>query len=82
MKIIAIKDRAIDAYGQPIFVRATGQATRSFIDEINNEKSEMAKHPEDYDLYLLGEYDERSGQVQSEPIPALLLRGQDVINTA
>uniref|UniRef100_A0AAU8B7S5 Nonstructural protein n=1 Tax=Dulem virus 100 TaxID=3145577 RepID=A0AAU8B7S5_9VIRU len=82
MKIVTVKDRAVDAYSKPIFVRATGEAARSFVDEINNDNSEMGKHPEDYDLYLLGEYDERTGGITSEPIPALILRGQDVKNTA
>lgn len=78
MKIIVVKDRAVDAYGSPIFVRATGEATRSFVDEVNNEQSAMYKHPEDYDLYLVGEYDERTAAITSEPTPVLLLRGQDV----
>ena len=43
MKIYAIRDNAIEAYGQPIFVRAQGQAVRSFIDECNNTESQLNK---------------------------------------
>lgn len=63
MKIYAIRDNAIEAYGQPIFVRAQGQAVRSFIDECNNPESQLNKHPADYDLYYIGEYNDVTGEL-------------------
>lgn len=78
MKIVAIRDDAIQAFGRPIFVVALGQATRSFADEVNNEQSEMCKHPSDYSLYEIGEYDDEIGRVTSLESPRLLSRGADV----
>lgn len=75
--IVAVKDRAIDAFGQPFFVHATGQAVRSFIDEVNNRESPFNAHPEDYDLYEIGSYNEDTGEILPIP-PRLLGRGQDV----
>ena len=60
-KICTIRDRAADVYGQPVFVSSLGAALRSFGDEINNKESVLSKHPDDYDLYELGEFDDNSG---------------------
>lgn len=62
-KIVAVRDRAIDSFGQPVFVANLGGAIRSFGDEIKrvDPNNQMNKHPEDYDLYHLGEYDDETG---------------------
>lgn len=64
MVIVAVRDRAIDAFMRPFFMQTIGQAVRAFADEINrNDKDNaLAQHPEDYDLYLLGEFDEQTGR--------------------
>lgn len=61
-KILAVKDRAIDAFLQPFFTPALGAGIRAFQDEISNEQSPMHKHPDDYDLYHLGEFDTSTGE--------------------
>lgn len=63
MKIYAIKDIAIEAFGQPIFVRAQGQAVRSFMDECKNPESQLNKYPNDYELYYIGEYQDETGTI-------------------
>ena len=62
-KIIAVRDREVDAFNRPIFVNSIGQATRMFRDEINRVSIQgndniMYQHPDDFDLYELGEWDE------------------------
>lgn len=74
----AIRDSAIDAFGTPIFVVATGAAVRSFSDEINREGSVFGAHPADYELYLLGRFNDGSGLLSGGP-PTLLVRGQDLV---
>jgi len=61
-KIVTVRDRALDTFGQPVFVAAIGAAVRSFGDQIKDEGSPMAKHPEDFDLYYIGEYDDQTGE--------------------
>lgn len=63
--ICAVRDRQMAAFGQPIFVPTTGIAIRSFADEINNPQSEMHKHPDDYDLYHLGTFDDDTGRFEN-----------------
>lgn len=77
--MVCIKDRAIDAYMQPFFVQHRNQAIRGLQDEVNREGSELGKHPEDYDLYLLGEWDEQTGKtIPCDPL--LISRAQDLVN--
>ena len=44
-KIYAIKDQAIEAFSQPFFVQAQGQAVRMFMDESKNEQSQINRRP-------------------------------------
>lgn len=59
--IVSIKDLAVGAFMRPFFAPSTGAAVRSFGDEVKRADSEMAKHPEDYELYKLGEWDDSDG---------------------
>lgn len=77
-KIVSIRDDAVQAFGQPMFMVALGQATRGFADEVNNESGPMGKHPSDYSLYELGSYDDETGKFENLESPRLLSRGADV----
>lgn len=68
-QVVSVRDRAADAFGRPIFVLALGQAIRSFQDEINRQadNNEMNRHPEDYDLYHLGTFDDANGRFNNLP---------------
>lgn len=77
-KICAVRDRAVDAYGQPIFVNALGQAVRSFQDEIRRKDSEMGAHADDYDLYHIGDYDDSTGTV-SGVTPVMIAIGKEQV---
>ncbi len=63
MMIFAIKDRATEQYGNPMFLIAHGQAIRSFTTEVNRQDKEnqLYMHPDDFDLYHLGEYETETG---------------------
>lgn len=77
--IAAIKDRAADAYLRPIFTNTAGQAIRIFQDEVNRnaEDNIMYKHPEDFDLYLLGEYDDSTGLLTAKERPEQIAIGKN-----
>ncbi|WNK14332.1 MAG: nonstructural protein [Microvirus sp.] len=64
-RVIAVRDRAADVFGQPVIVANLGSAIRSFGDEVNNEKSAFFGHPDDYDLWEIGSYDDESGTLVS-----------------
>lgn len=63
VKIFSILDAKTGAYMQPFFALAIGQAARMFGDNVNDTTSGMNKHPEDYVLYHIGEFDDNSGEL-------------------
>lgn len=79
-KVLSVRDRAIDAYGQPFFTSSVGGAIRSFADEINRagDNNPLSRHPEDYDLYLLGEFDDSLGEFSCER-PSQVAVGKDLV---
>lgn len=77
LKMCCIHDTKAEAWMTPLFFQANGQAVRSFGDAIRDKNSEMGKHPEDYHLYCLGEFDPQSGVVIAcEPVH--LIHGANV----
>lgn len=76
--VCAVKDRAIDAFNRPIYVPTIGVAIRSFNDEVARKDSEMANHPEDYDLYELGQWDDQTAIYTALEAPRVITRAQDV----
>lgn len=75
--VVAVRDSAVDAFMRPFFVPSTGMAIRSFRDEVNRADSEMAKHPQDYELFQLGMFDEDTGRFSNAEAPRSLIRGAD-----
>lgn len=76
--VVSIRDRALDAFGQPWFVPAIGAAIRAFSDEINRKDGPMAGHADDYDLFELGTFDEDNGRFVNLASPKQLAIGKQV----
>lgn len=81
VQIVAVRDRAMDAFMRPFFVPTIGMAVRSFQDEVNRRASDnpMNAHPEDYDLYALGTFDEETGRFEQLEQPKMVAIGKDMI---
>ena len=80
LNLCSVKDRAADAYGRPMFVPSTGVAIRSFSDEINRSDADnqLYNHPDDFDLYEFGIFDDNSGTFEIYEQPKLLSLGKQV----
>lgn len=67
-QICAVFDVAANAFHKPFYAPAIAAAVRSFHDEVNREAedNQMYKHPGDYELHLLGTFDEETGVVECE----------------
>ena len=80
MIVVSIKDRAADAFGRPFYVPSVGVAIRSFQDEVNraSEDNQMYQHPDDFDLYELGSFDDSTGTFELFQSPKLLTLGKQV----
>jgi hypothetical protein len=77
LHMFAIRDRATDSFGNPMFLVSRGQAVRSFTDEINRQdrENQLYAHPDDFDLYYLGEYVTDKGSFQAIE-PEMILVGK------
>lgn len=79
LKMFAIRDRATDSFGNPMFLISAGQALRSFTDEVNraDKDNQLYQHPDDFDLYSLGEYETNSGTFDAT-LPSMVAAGKTV----
>ncbi len=66
-----IYDVASGIYMRPFFSQADGQAIRGFKDIATDADHEIGKHPEDYTLYRIGNYNETTGKMQGEELEKL-----------
>jgi len=80
MLVCTIRDRAAEAYGRPFFLPATGVAIRSFQDEVNRNApdNQIYAHPDDFDLYELGIFDDFDGSFSLHEAPKLLALGKQL----
>lgn len=78
--IVAIKDRAAEAFMRPWFVPTVGMAVRSFIDEVNRaaDDNNLYRHPDDFELYEIGVYDDSTGRIESYDDMHLLMMAKQV----
>ncbi len=65
LKIYTVFDSKPHAYLPPFFMKSNGEAVRAFSDTVNNPESSFNKHPEDYTLFELGNYDESTGKIET-----------------
>lgn len=65
INIFAVFDKKAVSYLQPFYFPQKGQAIRSFEDAVNDPQTSFNKHPEDYSLFKLGEFDDQSGIIKS-----------------
>lgn len=79
--VVSVKDRAADVFNRPFFVPHRNVAVRDFTDEVNRvaADNQLNKHPDDFDLYLLGTFDDNTGTFSMEEQPLVLVRAKDVI---
>lgn len=67
----SVYDLKTECFGRPFFVKTVGEAVRIMTDEVNgkSEESLLVRHPEDYQLFELGAFEDGSGQCKSLDVP-------------
>ncbi len=63
-KMFVIYDSAANAYMQPWFLTQEGMALRAFSDCVNDKEHNFGRHPEDYTLFNIGEFDDATAKVE------------------
>lgn len=79
-KVLAVRDNKLDMYLTPMFLHSLGQAQRMFGDEINSDVagSGMNKHPEDFELFYLGDFLAETGVFEMLDRPRSVITGDSV----
>ena len=72
-------DSKASAFKPPFFLSSDGEALRAFGDACNNEQHDLGKHPEDYTLFKLGEYDDNKASIEQLPTPKSLGLGVEFV---
>lgn len=68
----SVYDSKVQLYAQPFFMRSRGEALRGFTDVANDSSTSICRHPQDFALMELGEYDESTGKLENHPAPVSL----------
>jgi hypothetical protein len=81
--LCSTRDRAAEAYSRPMYVQSIGLAIRAFTDEINRNdpNNQLFNHPDDFDLYELGTFDDSTAKFEIKDTPELLILGKNAKTT-
>lgn len=70
--IVSIRDLSASAFVHTRIDVSDGCAVRSFGDAVCDGKSMLSAHPQDFELFRVGTFDERTGAVTAEVLPVRL----------
>jgi hypothetical protein len=81
LNVYSIFDQAAEAFVTPFFMQNDGLAMRAFQDNVNaNDENNISKHPEQFSLYKIGEYDDKVGVIDSYEQPKVVARAIELKN--
>lgn len=69
IQVMSVYDSKTKVFGQPQYFINVPTALRAWGDTSNNPQDPVYKHPEDYTLFHIGEYDDESGSFNNLPTP-------------
>lgn len=68
-KVFAVYDSKVKTYMNPHHFKTVGEAVRTWVDIVNDTQTLIGRHPEDYTLMELADYDEETGKFTNQPTP-------------
>lgn len=77
--ICSVRDAKVGLYMRPFVSQSKGAAIRSFGDECVNKESVMFAHPEDFELYVIGSFEDTTSQIVC-CAPVLAARAVDYVS--
>jgi len=78
-KVFSVFDEKAKAYSNPFFMVHNGLALRAFSDLIQDQSTMIAKHPSDFKLYCIGEFDDCEGILITLEVPEFLANAIDFV---
>lgn len=80
-KIYSVKDAKAEVFNTPFYQSTHGEAERSFTRLVQDEKSIISQFPDDYDLYCLGEFDDRTGLIATLDTPLHVAKANNMLQS-
>jgi len=68
LKIFTVYDSKLEAYLQPFVMQSKGQALRAWIDTIQDQSTQFNKHPADFTMFEIGEWNQITGEIIKHPV--------------
>lgn len=62
--VFVLRDTKVGAFNKPIFLQNEAVLKRALSDAMRDEHSTISMHPEDYQAYALGTYNEDTGKLE------------------
>lgn len=83
VRIYSVRDRAIGTFMQSFPAYTDQFAKRMFADQVNagDDKSNLCRHPEDFELYFLAEFDDQEGTFASSK-PQMIAVGHNLVRSS
>lgn len=63
-KMYTAYDSKVELYLPPFFMRTRGEAVRAWETAVNDPQTQMCRHPDDFTLFEIGEFDDSTGCVE------------------
>lgn len=79
LKVFSVRDQKAEAFMSPFCTTTAGVAVRHFTSMCQDKGSQIGQFPEDFALFMLGEYDDSKGSFINGT-PAMLATGKEVLN--
>lgn len=77
LKVFSIMDTQVSHYSQPFFAPTIGHALRSFAEHCKLPDNLPNRYPQDFALYLLGDFDDESGAFTQADKPTRIANATD-----
>lgn len=78
--VCAVFDEKVKAFHPPMFVRESSVCVRWAMSELANPSTDFAKFPEDFTLYELGSWNDKSGEFTGHQSPEPVVRFAVLVN--
>lgn len=77
--VCSVFDSKVNAFSSPFCCKSRGEAIRSFTDACRDDSLPFKRHPTDYRLFILAEFDDQSGVFLSNGVDSVI--GADELGT-
>lgn len=79
LKMYSVYDMKVGTFSPPMFMHADGQAVRSLIDAAADPNSLIGRHPGDFQLYRLGEWEDSTARFMPHTAPEHICSAESVL---